>query len=165
MQNQSDFLKPCKSRPKSFNVCLAAFERKLFSSFLLGLSQKIPLWWWKTSTCGFQAQSQLLRLQDFKSQLSYMQRFFHSYESCALALPVEPELEFIADLVNRREEMSHLPLLGHFVRLQNWIFDRLDGTLPKKFLEDGEPLLVLLRKARKRDEKMNHRSWTISGLL
>eukprot|EP00435_Cladocopium_sp_Y103_P050345 s671_g15.t1 len=103
-----------------------------------------------------EAQGQLLRLQQFRSSLSYMQHFFHDYEKCTLALPVTPELKFVADLVNRKEELSHLPLLGHFVRLRNWIFDRLDGALPKAYLK--EPLKVLLKRAMLKDEKMNHRS-------
>lgn len=77
---------------------------------------------------------------------------------CTLAPPTEPELKFVADLVTRKEELSHLPLLGHLVRLRNWIFDRLDGALAKKDLE--KPLKVLLEDAMEKDEKMNHRNLT-----
>ena len=35
-----------------------------------------------------------------------------------------------------REELSHLPLLEHFIRIRNWIFDRLDGALPQQYLEE-----------------------------
>lgn len=102
------------------------------------------------------AQSQLLKLQQFRSSLSYMQNFFHDYEKCTLALPVEDDLKFVSDLVNRREELSHLPLLEHFIRIRNWIFDRLDGALPQQYLE--EPLKNLLERAMQKDEEMNHRS-------
>lgn len=64
----------------------------------------------------------------------------------------------MADLVTRKEELSHLPLLGHLVRLRNWIFDRLDGALAKKDFE--KPLKVLLEDAMEKDEKMNHRNLT-----
>ena len=36
-----------------------------------------------------------------------------------------------------KEELSHLPLLEHFIRIRNWIFDRLDGALPQQYLEES----------------------------
>ena len=83
------------------------------------------------------AQGQLVRLQDFRASLSYMHKFFHSFQACALALPWEPAFAFVAAIVNRREELAHLPLLGHFVQIQNWIFDRLNGVVPAKCLDSG----------------------------
>ena len=88
------------------------------------------------------AQGQLMRLQEFRASLSYLHKFFHSFEACALALPWEPDFAFVAALVNRREELAHLPLLGHFVQIQNWIFDRLSGVVPTKCLDSA---LVVLR--------------------
>lgn len=40
------------------------------------------------------------------------QRFFHSFEACSLALPVEPDLSFISLLLIKQDELAHLPLLG-----------------------------------------------------
>ena len=73
---------------------------------------------------------------------------------CSLDPPFEPELKFVAELVIRKEELSHLPLLGHLVRLRNWIFDRLDGALPKKDLE--KPLKVLLEDAMEKDRNLTN---------
>ena len=93
------------------------------------------------------AQGQLVRLQDFRTSLSYMHKFFHSFQACALALPWEPEFAFVAAIVNRREELAHLPLLGHFVQIQNWIFDRLNGVVPTKCLDSGSVVARLERQA------------------
>ena len=87
------------------------------------------------------AQGRLLRLQDFRASLSYLYNFFHSFQACALALPWEAEFAFVAALVNRRQELAHLPLLGHFVQIQNWIFDRLNGVVPSKCL-DPRPVVA-----------------------
>lgn len=60
------------------------------------------------------------------------QRFFHSFETCTLALPAEADLAFISLLLTRQDELVHLPLLGQIVQLSNWIYDRLNGALELK---------------------------------
>ena len=61
------------------------------------------------------------------------QRFFHSFETCTLALPAEADLAFISLLLTRQDELVHLPLLGQIVQLSNWIYDRLNGALGLKW--------------------------------
>ena len=102
----------------------------------------------------FDTQGHLLQLQEFRQKKSYMQRFFHSFEACTLALPVEPELCFISMLLRRQEELVHLPLLGHIVQLENWIYDRLNGCLPVACLD--LPLIELLQRRQQRDEERGH---------
>ena len=102
------------------------------------------------------AQAQLVRLQEFRASLSYLHKFFCSFRACTAALPWEPEFAFVAALVNRQEELAHLPLLGHFVQIQNWIGDRLNGLVPAKCLD--QPLFALLQLREQTDDKMESRS-------
>lgn len=100
------------------------------------------------------AQQELLRLHDFRESLSYMQRFFHNFDLCCMTVPSEPGLEFVSTLLQSREQLKHLRLLGDIVCIQKWIRDRLDGKVPKQCVE--QPVLHLIRKRQKVDSSRGH---------
>ncbi|CAJ1444804.1 unnamed protein product [Effrenium voratum] len=94
-----------------------------------------------------QAQEQLRQFHAFRARRTYLH---HHFDSCKLALPAVPELSFVTALINRQEELAHLPLLREIVVVQNWIFDRLNGVLPESCLD--QPVLQLMMKRQKKDQ-------------